>query len=64
MKNEKKKLDNIDIKILNELQSNGSISNVELANIVNISPPSCLRRVKSLENKNFITDLKDVLHNI
>ena len=36
MKNEKKKLDNIDIKILNELQSNGSISNVELANIVDI----------------------------
>ena len=36
MKNEKKKLDNIDIKILNELQTNGSISNVELANIVNM----------------------------
>ena len=62
MKNEKKKLDNIDIKILNELQSNGSISNVELANIVNISPPSCLRRVKSLENRNFIRGCNAILN--
>ena len=62
MKNEKKKLDNIDIKILNELQSNGSISNVELANIVNISPPSCLRRVRSLENRNFITGCNAILN--
>ena len=62
MKNEKKKLDNIDFKILNELQSNGSISNVELANIVNVSPPSCLRRVKSLENKNFIRGCNAILN--
>ena len=49
MKNEKTKLDHIDIKLLNELQNDGKISNVDLARIVNISPPSCLRRVKSLE---------------
>ena len=54
MKNEKNKLDNIDFKILNELQMNGDITNVKLANKLNISPPSCLRRVKSLERKNLI----------
>ena len=32
------KLDNIDIKILSELQKNGRISNVELADLVNLSP--------------------------
>ena len=31
MKNEKNKLDNIDLKILNELQMNGDITNVQLA---------------------------------
>ena len=54
MKNEKNKLDNIDLKILNQLQANGDITNVKLANKLNISPPSCLRRVKSLEQKNLI----------
>ena len=54
MKNEKNKLDNIDLKILNELQMNGEITNVKLANKLKISPPSCLRRVKSLKQKNLI----------
>ena len=54
MKNEKNKLDNIDLKILDELQMNGDITNVKLANKLKISPPSCLRRVKSLAHKNFI----------
>tara|TARA_B110000046_G_scaffold165471_1_gene181800 strand:+ start:222 stop:707 length:486 start_codon:yes stop_codon:yes gene_type:complete len=54
MKTLKKKLDDIDLHILNELQSNGRISNVDLANLVNISPPSCLRRVKALEHLNYI----------
>ena len=38
MKNEKNKLDNIDLKILNELQMNGDITNVKLANKLEISP--------------------------
>ena len=54
MKTLKNKLDDIDLHILNELQSNGRISNVDLANLVNISPPSCLRRVKALEHLNYI----------
>tara|TARA_B100000989_G_C19453964_1_gene433093 strand:+ start:53 stop:538 length:486 start_codon:yes stop_codon:yes gene_type:complete len=62
MKNEKHKLDNIDFKILNELQKNGDITNVQLANIINISPPSCLRRVKSLEEKNLILGYNAVVN--
>ena len=54
MKNEKHKLDSIDLQILDFLQRNGEISNVQLAQKVKISPPSCLRRVKSLEEKNLI----------
>ena len=54
MKTLKNKLDGIDYQILNELQKNGRISNVDLANLVNISPPSCLRRVKSLQVRNYI----------
>ena len=54
MKNEKHKLDNIDLQILNVLQRNGEISNVQLAQKVKISPPSCLRRVKSLTRRNII----------
>ena len=54
MKTQKTKLDHIDFKILNQLQLNGKMSNVELAQLVNISPPSCLRRVKALEDAKFI----------
>ena len=43
------KLDNIDRNILYELQENGRITNVELANRVGISAPPCLRRVRALE---------------
>jgi Lrp/AsnC family transcriptional regulator, leucine-responsive regulatory protein len=42
-------LDRIDIKILNELQQNASITNVELAARVNLSPSPCLARVRNLE---------------
>jgi Lrp/AsnC family leucine-responsive transcriptional regulator len=42
-------LDRIDIKILNELQQNASLTNVELASRVNLSPSPCLARVRMLE---------------
>ncbi|TQF39599.1 ArsR family transcriptional regulator [Bradyrhizobium sp. UNPF46] len=42
-------LDRIDIKILNELQQNASLTNVELASRVNLSPSPCLARVRTLE---------------
>lgn len=42
-------LDKIDRQILNELQTNARISNLELAERVNLSPTPCARRVKRLE---------------
>lgn len=49
------KLDKTDIKILRELQINGRISNIELAERVNLSPSPCLIRVKRLQAEGFIT---------
>lgn len=43
-------LDAIDRAILNELQHDGRLSNVELAQRVHLSPSACLRRVKALED--------------
>jgi DNA-binding Lrp family transcriptional regulator len=48
------KLDRIDIKILYELQKNGRITNVELAELVNLSPSPCLMRVKKLQSEGYI----------
>lgn len=42
-------LDPIDLRILEELQSNGRITNHELADRVGLSPSPCLRRVRLLE---------------
>ncbi|NVO24008.1 Lrp/AsnC family transcriptional regulator [Donghicola sp. C2-DW-16] len=49
------KLDRIDVKILAELQRNGRITNVELADLVNLSPSPCLMRVKKLQQAGYIT---------
>jgi DNA-binding Lrp family transcriptional regulator len=46
---ERVQLDEIDRKILQELQENARISNVELASRVGLSPAPCLRRVRALE---------------
>lgn len=43
------KLDAIDRKILRELQDDGKLSNVKLAERVNLSPSPCLARVRVLE---------------
>ena len=51
----KPRLDAVDIKILAELQRDGRITNVALAEKVGISPPPCLRRVRALEKAGFIT---------
>ncbi|MFT4621340.1 MAG: DNA-binding Lrp family transcriptional regulator [Sulfitobacter sp.] len=48
------RLDEIDRKILAELQANGRMTNVELAKRVGISAPPCLRRVRTLEEQGFI----------
>jgi len=49
------KLDDIDWRILAELQADGRMTNVELARRVGISPPPCLRRVRALEEQGIIT---------
>ena len=52
---ESAKLDKIDIKILSELQKNGRITNVDLADVVGLSPSPCLTRGKRLEKAGYIT---------
>jgi Lrp/AsnC family transcriptional regulator, leucine-responsive regulatory protein len=42
-------LDKLDLKIIAELQKDGSLTNVELARRVRLSPSPCLMRVKALE---------------
>mgnify|MGYP002137485505 FL=1 len=48
------KMDQIDKRILQALQRNGRLQNVELAQIVGLSPSPCLRRVKQLEDDGII----------
>ena len=48
------RLDEIDRKILAELQADGRMTNVELARRVGISAPPCLRRVRTLEEIGYI----------
>ena len=47
-------LDDIDRKILAELQGDGRMTNVELARRAGISAPPCLRRVRRLEEAGYI----------
>ncbi|AIY42929.1 Leucine-responsive regulatory protein [Collimonas arenae] len=48
-------LDAIDLNILTLLQQNGRISNQDLAEQVFLSPSSCLRRVRILEEEGIIS---------
>ncbi len=54
MKLARAKLDQIDRHILRELQADGRMTNVELAQRVRLSPPPCLRRVRALEEAGVI----------
>jgi len=49
------RLDSIDLNILAALQENGRIANVELADMVHLSPSPCLARVKALEQQGYIS---------
>lgn len=55
-------LDDIDWKILRELQREGRVSNVELSRRVGISAPPCLRRVKWLEETGIIRGYRAMLN--
>jgi len=47
-------LDRTDLRILRELQRDGRLTNVELAERVNLSPSPCLRRTRRLEEEGVI----------
>jgi DNA-binding Lrp family transcriptional regulator len=49
------KLDRIDINILVQLQKDGAMSNLHLAEQVGLSPSPCLQRVKRLEQAGYIS---------
>lgn len=49
-------MDATDLKILEQLQADGRISIVDLANRVNLTPTPCARRVQNLERDGVITD--------
>jgi DNA-binding Lrp family transcriptional regulator len=55
-------LDAIDMKILRELQNDGRMTNVELAERVGISAPPCLRRVRKLEEAGIIRGYRALLN--
>ena len=54
-------LDDIDLRLLEQLQNDASLSNLELAQRVFTSPPTCLRRVKRLREAGVIEQQVAVL---
>lgn len=54
-------LDPADRRIVAELQANGRLSNVELADKIGLSPSPCLRRVKRLERDGYIEGYRAAL---
>ena len=47
-------LDEVDRRILNALQNDAALTNAELAQLVHVSAPTCLRRVKQLRDSGVI----------
>ena len=47
-------LDSIDLKLLDALQHDASRSNLALAEQLHLTPPTCLRRVKRLQDEGWI----------
>ena len=55
-------IDRYNANILRELQANGRISNIDLAQRVGLSPSACLRRVQELERSGVIGGYRAVLN--
>ncbi|MDZ4777530.1 MAG: Lrp/AsnC family transcriptional regulator [Alphaproteobacteria bacterium] len=55
------KIDEINRRILRELQRDGRVSNNDLAERVGLSPSACLRRVQELERSGVITGFRAVI---
>lgn len=58
------KKDKYNDRILQELSSNARISNLDLANLVGLSPSACLRRVQELERSGVIKHYRAVFDQI
>lgn len=55
------RFDETDLRILQELQADGRMTNVELAQRLGMSPPPCLRRVRALEEAGAITGYRALI---
>ena len=55
------RLDEVDRRLLRALQNDGRISNLELAQICNLSTSSCSERVRRLRDQGYITGFTAVL---
>lgn len=56
------KLSDIDLCILEALQSEGDITNVRLAELVGLSPSPCLQRVRKLRKMGYISGVSAVIN--
>ena len=56
------KLDRIDLNILAQVQKNGRIANVDLADAVGLSASPCLARLKKLEKAGYITGYSGLIN--
>jgi len=54
--------DRIDLKILSILQNNARITNHDLSGEVNLSPSSCLQRVRRLEDEGYLESYRAVIN--
>lgn len=54
-------LDNYDLQMLRILQTEGRISNQELADRISLTPSPCLRRLHALEDAGLITGYRAIL---
>ncbi|MCB1478965.1 MAG: Lrp/AsnC family transcriptional regulator [Tepidamorphaceae bacterium] len=57
----KQPIDAADLRILGELQRDGRLTNVELADRIALSPSPCLRRVKRLEDDGVVRGYRAVI---
>jgi len=55
-------LDRIDRRMLMALQDNARISNTDLAEKVNLTPTPCLRRLRQLEQRGYISSYATILN--
>ncbi|MBV6633086.1 MAG: Lrp/AsnC family transcriptional regulator [Alphaproteobacteria bacterium] len=55
-------MDRFDRQILDALQDNARLSNVQLAELVGLSPSACSRRIQSLEDAGVISGYRAVLN--